>query len=115
MKITMYELLGMVKDNKAPKKIKWNDLIYEKSKYNKPQDCYYRINGGVPVWLLDEIKSLNDEVEIIEGEKKIPEKLISIARVEGEFEYSWIKNEAVLKDKINEIIDYLDHLKRKEK
>ena len=29
MKITMYELLGMVKDSKSPKKIKYKDFIYE--------------------------------------------------------------------------------------
>ena len=29
MKITMYELLGLVKDGKAPKKIKFRNEIYE--------------------------------------------------------------------------------------
>ena len=46
------------------------------------------------------IKSLNDEVEIIE-EKKIPEKLN-----DDEYEYN-TTNEILFKLKINEIIDYL--------
>ncbi len=29
MKITMYELLGLVKDGKAPKKIKYKYTLYE--------------------------------------------------------------------------------------
>ena len=63
--------------------------------------------------LLDEycniLQTLNDEVEIIEEpqEHKIPEKLGVCAYEEGEISYSWSKSEAVLKTKINEIIDYL--------
>jgi len=43
----------------------------------------------------------------IEEEKKIPDKLGVCAYVDGEIAYSWSKSEAVLKTKINEIIDYL--------
>jgi len=55
--------------------------------------------------------AMNIEVEIIEDtpeeEKKIPEKLGECAYVDGEIAYSWSKSEAILKTRINEIIDYL--------
>ena len=44
---------------------------------------------------------------VVEEEKKIPEKLGECAYVDGEIAYSWSKSEALLKTKINEIIDYL--------
>ena len=47
-------------------------------------------------------KHLNDEVEILEGEKKIPEKI-----EEKEIEISMAIGEQVCANKINEIIDYL--------
>ena len=53
-----------------------------------------------------EIATKDTKIATIE-EKKIPEKLDKIAYVDGEIAYSWSKSEAVLKDKINEITDYL--------
>jgi len=107
MKITVFELLRMVLNGKAPEKIKWSDLIFEKSKYNAtPRGYYYRIKGDIKFWFLDEINSLNDEVEILE-EKKIPEKLDKYADVSGDLACEWNVAEKKLKDKINEIIDYL--------
>ena len=41
MKITMYELLGLVKDGKAPKKIKYNDIELEYDKDTKDYYPYY--------------------------------------------------------------------------
>ena len=38
MKITLYELLGLIKDGKAPKKIKYDGTIYE---YSENDDFYY--------------------------------------------------------------------------
>ena len=110
MKTTIYELLGMIKDGKAPKKIKWNDLIYEKSKYNAtPRGYYYRINGGIKLWFLDEINSLNDEVEILEEEKKIPKIIPECLFVE----YTESAKVYQLYKTLREIIDYLDYLKSK--
>ena len=40
-------------------------------------------------------------------EKKIPEKLGEFARTDEEYTYCWTGTEAKLKDKINEILDYL--------
>ena len=39
MKITMYELLGLVKDGKAPKKIKYNGVELE---YDELRKDYYK-------------------------------------------------------------------------
>lgn len=73
MKKTMYELLGMIKDGKAPKKIKFNGIY-----------CYYReckneyvdyTNKPIIQWDYVVMNSLNDEVEILEEPKVIPEKL----------------------------------------
>lgn len=68
MKITIYELLGMIKDGKAPKKIKFNNIY-----------CYYReckneyvdyTNKPIIQWDYVVMNSLNDKVEILEEENK---------------------------------------------
>lgn len=64
MKITMYELLELVKDGKAPEKINYEYLIYE---LTTERDNYYCKNRMR--WFTSEINSLevlNNEVEIIE-------------------------------------------------
>jgi len=133
MKITMYELLGLVKDDKAPKKIKYKDKIYYYHKgydfnyiYNSsdtsPADrekslftfSSYKLKDGRQYW--DDnatIDFLNSEVEILEEEKKIPEKLKDILKIDDltppvdeNMDKIWtqtIKNQ----NKINEICDYL--------
>ena len=77
MKITMYELLGLIKDGKAPKKIKVTGRIYEFDKdygmyYTKEKDRSYSVALG---GLEDEINlianAFNENVEIIEESKKI--------------------------------------------
>jgi len=112
MKTTVYGLLGMIKDGKAPKKIKVTGTIYY---FDEEFNFYFTKTKKGNVALggkLNEINLLynfNNEynVEILEEEKKIPEKLGACAYEEGEIAYSWSKSEALLKTKINEIIDYL--------
>ena len=60
MKITMYELLGMIKDGKAPKKIKYENIIFE---YD---DIYYVTEHTYLDEYCDLSRVLNDEVEILE-------------------------------------------------
>ena len=119
MKITMYELLGMVKDGKAPKKIKWGCHNFEwfvgeyvaLDEYGKPSLC--EVVGNIE-WVL------NDEVEILEEEKKIPEK-INICTDATNMEYikgksygkNYSKSSLEIAHTINEIIDYLNYLKNK--
>ena len=113
MKITMYELLGMLKDGKAPKKIKYRGTIWYLKQDFSNRLPYYSNGYNNNNLLTGEEKdyfshSLNDEVEILE-EKKIPEK-IPLSSYHNSTDD--IK-EKVLINKINEIIDCLDYLKSK--
>lgn len=84
----------------VPKKIKYNNIILS---YDKDLSDYYKYYGEYLFYHLfgkDKLDFLNNEVEILEEEKKIPEKLEILPDNEH---YS---NE-VLYGKINEIIDYL--------
>ena len=109
--ITMYELLGLVKDGKAPKKIKVTGTIYE---YDEEYGFYFtktkngRVALGGKLNEINLIYNFNNEnnVEILEEEKKIPEKLEILSDNEN---YS----NKILYGKINAIIDYLDYLKSK--
>ena len=101
MKITIYELLGMVKDGNAPKKIKYMGYIFEYDTNHKRYESYF----DEQIWTLNEFvnidDNLNDEVEILEEEKKMPEKL-DISNFPKH--NNSLKKTAI---KVNEIIDYL--------
>jgi hypothetical protein len=96
--ITTYELLGMIKDGKAPKKIKYNDKIWNYKdgimEYIS-EDTYFGLSNF-------EFDELNEKVEILEEEKKLPEKLY-FHDLENITE-----NEKILVCKINSILDYLE-------
>ena len=63
----------------------------------------------------------NEEKEIweryvkvgLEEEKKIPDKLGGYADISGDLAYEWNFAEKKLRDKTNEIIDYLHYIKSK--
>ena len=143
MRITIYELLGMIKDGKAPKTIKSEGHYYY---YNELEKDYYEGMGYAYEYLLanTSVEDLDNEIEIIEYTPKEKKK----KTLEEEFE-EYNKNkkidkislhfdedlseflattninssyreeicqggfENLLIDKINEIIDYLDYLKSK--
>ena len=106
MKITIYELLGMIKDGKAPKKIKVYGKVYINNNCNcylDEQDKSLCNNVEIPMFL-------NDTVEILNEKKKIPEKLEyyddSIAWViDNVGQLSDV--DKVIIDKLNDVIDYL--------
>ena len=124
MKITIYELFGLMLKRQAPKKIEvlGFTMNYVKNAHwgdYEDEETHIRLSS----FRLNEC--LNDEVEILEEDKKIPEKL-------GYFDLTKDKNEKDengnnlelhytgvadtfddVYDKINEIIDYLDYLKSK--
>lgn len=124
MKITMYELLGLVKDGKAPKKIKYDgdiyflesDEIFEFFAYKTIDYNKFNTDGerlGKALFLDNHYMHLYDEVEILEEPKKI-EKL------DDNFSYRlkmkdilWNDNEVIIINKINELIDEINNLKRK--
>ena len=116
MKITIYELLGLIKDGKAPKTI--TKIVGNRIKYDKflfyDEECknYYDLDGNHPLFTDEIVSDLNDEIEIIEEPKKI-EKIKSLNNVGNcqnltEFEDKQQLNNHILKDKINEIIDKLN-------
>lgn len=119
MKITIYELLGLVKDGKAPKKIKYEYSIYE---LTPERNDYYCKNAMR--WFTNEINSLgvlNEEIEIIEEPKKI-EKLpyYSLKKIQkSKNKDEWYENRLELLEKrindyhnkINELIDEISNLK----
>ena len=98
-------------DEEVPKKIKYDDREFKfiggayEDKERKDL-AYYDFT----CW-----RFLNDEVEILEEENKTPEKLPSICACSdfNENEEKLAENINILKNKYNEIIDYLDYLKSK--
>lgn len=113
MKITMYELLGLVKDGKAPKKIAYDDIEIE---YDKGTNDYYPYYGKC---LFEYGFSacnnfLNDEVEIIEEPKKI-EKITVREKTLGFPNGEWTARnmDKAFAIKINELIDEIKNLKEK--
>lgn len=79
MKITIYELLGLIKDGKAPKKIKYLGNIYE---YNKKDKRYHNVDpkrldlsskfGDFNFnYLDDEVEILDEKDEFIDIEEII--------------------------------------------
>lgn len=107
MKITIYELLGMIKDGKAPKKIKYQNYIYEYQHRRDTKNSFNYIcneNGEYLSrrYFIDNI--LNDKVEILKEEKKIPEKI-------NEENSIWEEQardiDYYFKNTINDIVDYL--------
>lgn len=102
MKITMYELLGLVKDGKEPKKIKYEYSIYELTPERNDYYCKNEMR-----WFTNEINSLgvlSDYVEIIEEPKKIEKLKAKYTSQIGKLE---------LANKINELIDEINNLKEK--
>lgn len=111
MKITMYELLGMVKDGKIPKKIKINNDNLTLSKTNIIQYNFER-SGQLNWDYYIENYRLDEKIVEIPEEKKIPEKLNLDYKHIKHVEETFFKEEILmycdnLQYKINEIIDYL--------
>ena len=117
MKITFYELLGLVKDGKAPKKIKFGNIELE---YDEKCEDYYSYYGqGLFGYKFGNCKNfLNDEVTIIEEKKKIEKIKSNGDEFYSDYIDTWIsKNKTdayceFLMNKINELIDAVNELKR---
>ena len=119
MKITMYELLGLVKDGKAPKKIKYKNNIYE---YDGETQNYCSPINMIWNFLIKEdiVALLDDEVEIIEKPKKI-EKIEKYEDLDGHYFLNNRYNKIYIRcdeidfmvDKFNELIDEINNLKEK--
>lgn len=111
-KINIYELLGLIKDGKAPKKIKWEDYIF--SFYNDDYLCKNEdfVKNRETNYLLCYLFSvpgsaLNIKVEILEEDKPIIEKLnLDTDCLKGKETVRAI--DYLLEGRINEIIEFLN-------
>ena len=119
MKIKIIDLLIKIANNeKVPKKIRYFGEIYE---YSEEMKFYYQNGFSMYRDFFTEGNCLNDEVEIIEEEKEI-EKI----RMNGNCFFSesieaWINKEKssayceFLSNKINELVDEINKLKKEKK
>lgn len=113
--ITIYELLGMVKDDKAPKKIKIDNDILTLSKTNIIQYNFKRSGQLNWDYYIENYRLDEKVVEILDKdfkleEKKIPEKITindngTIGFSNGEWTARNMDKAFAIK--INSIIDYL--------
>lgn len=112
MKITMYELLGMVKDGKAPKKVKYCDEIFT---FNN-DDCNFLYKYQVGKCQLFGCCKLNDTVEILDDEEKGLLKKLHHCYTDTDNEdiEFLIKNINDLVDKYNDLLDYLEKQRKGE-
>ena len=118
--ITVYELLGLIKDGKAPKKIKYENNIYEFTNYDYRRVVTEIERGFVEYWLIgnynQDLQSLlNEKIEILEENKPIIEKLkVKDNKVIGkwkngsDYRYTLSAPQVVIINKLNEIIDYIN-------
>lgn len=122
MKITFYELLGLIKDGKAPKKIIYNNEVWELDDDNEYENNNY--DKSLLEKLFYELYTLdfiNDKVEIIEEPKKI-EKIEIYEDEDGHYFLNNRDKKIYIKcdetnfmvDKFNELIDEINNLKEKQ-
>lgn len=105
--IDLYILIANEDFDKLPKKIKYKNFIFVLEK----RDDFINYKPQKGDWLLNQfLRKLNDEVKILEDEKKIPEKMpykCSMGDANSKEQF-FVDNINTLRDKINEILDYLE-------
>lgn len=115
--ISVYDLLGLIKDGKVPKKIKWkgNVLEFDGEDYKYYKGAETLSEDSLVKYIA--VGNLNDKVEIINCEKDKPiiEKLkIKDNKVIGKWEngsdyhYTLSAPQVVIINKINQVIDYIN-------
>ena len=113
MKIKIIDLLNKIADNEeGPAKIMYDRCLYTCDRLTR---TYYDETYNA-LWESYNFRILNNKVEIIEDSKKI-EKIKQLNNVAGCKELIELKdkqqiNNHILKDKINELIDEINNLKR---
>lgn len=126
MKITIYELLGLVKDGKQPNKIKYKGQEYTFFKDNEVTDYSFKDDNEIYGWLSTSIGNeyisdiFIDEVEIIDEKMckinlyySVPNKIHN-TKVLRETLEKIIENQRTQEDKINKLIDEINNLKEKD-
>ena len=100
--ITIFELLGLIKDDKAPKSIIYKNEYF---KYSKENRDYIGENNYLFSDFADLISILNDKVEILEEDKPIIEKINDFI---GATDNELMFNIREIKNKLNEVISYIN-------
>lgn len=94
----------------VPKKIKYNGIEYKKTRVILDDNRHWNnyIDKDIKCLFPVNMNKLNIEVEIIEEEKGIPERLNVSKDEEGRIDDVFMsRTELAMRVKINEIIDYL--------
>lgn len=113
------DLLNKIANGEIPKTIVYDERYFT---YDDKRQNYFAYDDSEIDWKYTVMEYINDEIEIIEDtpkeEKKIPEKLKSLNNVGNvpnlvEFADKQQLNNHLLKDKLNEIVHYLQYLKSK--
>ena len=117
--ISVYELLGLIKDGKAPKMIKYKDNNYIFTGYDyhciltniEKGFVEYRL---IKNYIQDLQSILNEKVEILEEDKPIIEKLYigknDITYDDGAIDDDELVDNFIdVKDKLNEVIEFLNN------
>ena len=101
MKITIYELLGLIKDGKAPKKIRvYGEISNDIFTFNKNADVYYDDDCNTLGYKYNLEVMLDSEIEILEEvEDKEYEDIVEI-----KIEHIEDTQHLVIKDTINALI-----------
>lgn len=102
-KITLYDLLGLVKDGQAPKKFKYSSHEWT---YNNESFVYWNEKSMEFEDYMENalIDSLNDELEILDNEDE------DIEEIKNNFHYTGAEEE--LAKKINELVREVNKLKK---
>ena len=118
--INVYELLGLIKDGKAPKKIKYKDNNYIFTGYDyhciltniEKEFVGYRL---IKNYIQDLQSILNEKVEILDEDKPIIEPINIDEWSEITYEQNWelLKhdfnlNTRLIIDRLGKVIDYIN-------
>lgn len=122
--ITIYDLLGLIKDDKVPKKIKYNYVVYEYKEIPEGTG-YVNEHDNHKIWLankidIDDKEKLNSKIEIIEEdieELKIENDNSTrfYIRDERGTKCRMTKHSKLIAEKLNEVIKEVNKLRKKRK
>ena len=101
MMISYYELLGMIKEGNIPKKVKYDDGIFEWDDYDYISSANYLSN------YLNERRMFDKNIEIIEEDKDIEELNYE--------EHIGVDLVETIYDKINELVREVNKLRKEDK
>lgn len=119
MKVSYYELLGMIKENRQPEKIVYNDTVYIWDSVNYLSKTNYCVTNRMnESEMFDEEITILEPKKIIEENKEIEEIVIYqydkklITNADMLYYADFGKSDVLLATKINELIRKVNKLKK---